>query len=397
MPDFVEGGCLYFIPGNDIIGVGQVVGEAAVKFRCLRFGQRQYGTSTHDAVPHGLNQFDLLIDVEHARLLQELCVHNPAQLERSFLHPSKTRRWRDGDMALTETPTGLWFQEELYADIACGFTVSAVLHRERSACQDILILDTPALGKVLVLDGIVQCAQKDEAIYHEMLAHSGVLLRQTVAPTGGLDVLVVGGGDGGIARECLKHAGVARVTVVDIDPRVRDAVLAHFPELPAGAYADARLTALDADAVDFVRRHRGRFDLIVADTPDPVGVAMPLFGRDFVTDCHAALKEGGVFVRHAGSLLLQTEEFVRVRGDVAVVFGAKHMRTGLLATCSYLGGWFGWLAAVKDVLYPDDEPARQSMRARFTQAALDVRWYSPDVQFAAQVLPPAYAKKETDG
>ena len=125
-------------------------------------------------------------------------------------------------MALIETNDGLWFQEDLYPEIDCGFKVSVVLHHERSAFQDILILDTPALGKVLALDGIVQCAQKEEANHHEMMAHSGVLLRRTVAPTEGrLDVLVVGGG--GIARECLKHAGVARVTVVDIDPRVREA------------------------------------------------------------------------------------------------------------------------------------------------------------------------------
>lgn len=296
-------------------------------------------------------------------------------------------------MALIETNNGLWFQEDLYADIACGFKVSAVLHRERSAIQDILILATPVLGKVLVLDGIVQCAQKDEAIYHEMLAHSGVLLLRALAPTEGtLDVLVVGGGDGGIARECLKHGGVGRVTVVDIDPRVRETVLAHFPELPAGAYADARLATVDADAVCFVRAQRNRFDLIVADTPDPVGAAQPLFGQEFVTDCHAALKDGGVFVRHAGSLLLQTDGFVRTRDDVAAVFGRERTRAGLLATCSYLGGWFGWLAAVKNVPYPDGEPARQKMRALFAKAATEVRWYSPDVQFAAQVLPTAYAE-----
>lgn len=291
-------------------------------------------------------------------------------------------------MALTETNGGLWFQEDLYADIAYGFRVSAVLHRERSAFQDILILDTPALGKVLVLDGIAQCAQRDEAIYHEMLAHSGVLLRQTVAPMAdGLDVLIVGGGDGGIARECQKHVGVARLTVVDIDPRVRATVLVHFPELPAGAYADARLTAVDADAADFVRQHRGRFDLIVADTPDPVGAALSLFGRDFVTDCHAALKDGGVFVRHAGSLLLQTDGFFRARDDVGTVFGAKRTRAGLLATCTYLGGWFTWVAAVKKAPYPDDEPARRALRSRFEDARLDVHWYSPEMQSASQVLP----------
>lgn len=300
-------------------------------------------------------------------------------------------------MALTEIPTGLWFQEDLYADIACGFRVSAVLHRESSAFQDILILDTPVLGKVLALEGIVQCAQKDEAIYHEMLAHSGVLLRQTIAPAaGGLDVLVVGGGDGGIARECLKHAGVDRVTVVDIDPRVRETVLAHFPELPAGAYADARLTVVDADAVGFVRQHRNRLDLIVADTPDPVGVATPLFGRDFVADCHAALKDGGVFVRHAGSLLLQTDGFVRTGDDVAAVFGPECTRTGLLATCTYLGGWFGWLAAVKGMAYPDGDHALRTMRALFDHAALEVRWYSPEMQAASQVLPAWMAATKRD-
>lgn len=127
-------------------------------------------------------------------------------------------------MALTETPNGLWFQEDLYADIACGFRVSAILHHETSAFQDSLILDAPALGMVLVV-----------------------------------------GGDGGIARECLKHADVAHVTVVDIDPRVRGTMLAHFPDLPGDAYTDARLTTVDADAVAFVRGQRGNFDLIVAD------------------------------------------------------------------------------------------------------------------------------------
>jgi len=295
-------------------------------------------------------------------------------------------------MALTETDEALWFQEDLYADIAYGFRVTAILHREKSAFQEILVLESPALGKVLVLDGVVQCAQRDEAIYHEMLAHSGIFLRLAAAPppVAGLNVLVVGGGDGGIARECLKHAGVAQVTVVDIDPRVRETVLAHYPELPAGAYADPRLAAVDVDAAGFVRQHRASFDLIVADTTDPVGIALPLFGRDFVADCFAALKEGGAFVRHAGSLLLQTDEFVRTRDDVAAVFGTQRTRTGLLATCTYLGGWFTWIAAVKNAAYPEGDAA---LRVLFEQAAPDVRWYSPELQAASQVLPRFVAEK----
>lgn len=294
-------------------------------------------------------------------------------------------------MALIETPNGLWFQEDLYSDIALSFRVLTVLHRETSDFQDILILDTPVLNKVLVLDGIVQAAQKDEAIYHEMLAHSGIFLCFAAAPTAaGLEVLVVGGGDGGIARECLKHADVNKVTVVDIDPRVRETVLAHFPELPAGAYDDPRLTAVDADAVEFVHRRRDCFDLIVADTTDPVGAAMPLFSRSFVADCHAALKGGGVFVRNVGSLLLQADEFRQTRADVAAVFGAGRCRAGLLATCNLLGGWSTWLTAVKQAPYPEGVAALHAARARLAQAALDLRWYSPDIQAASQVLPGEY-------
>ncbi len=297
-------------------------------------------------------------------------------------------------MALTETDKGLWFQEDLYADIAYGFRVSAILHRENSAFQEILVLESPALGKVLVLDGVVQCAQRDEAIYHEMLAHSGIFLRLAAAPApvAGLNVLVVGGGDGGIARECLKHAGVAQVTVVDIDPRVRETVLAHYPELPAGAYADPRLAAVDADAAGFVRRHRDCFDLIIADTTDPVAIALPLFGRDFVADCFAALRIGGAFVRHAGSLLLQADEFTRARADVAAVFGPQRTRTGLFATCAYLGGWFSWISALKNACYPEADSALKAMRARFAQTAPAVRWYSPAMQCASLVLPRFLAK-----
>ncbi len=276
--------------------------------------------------------------------------------------------------------------------------MTAILHREKSAFQEILVLESPALGKVLVLDGVVQCAQRDEAIYHEMLAHSDVFLRLAAVPppVAGLNVLVVGGGDGGIARECLKHAGVAQVTVVDIDPRVRETVLAHYPELPASAYADPRLAAVDTDAAGFVRQHRDCFDLIIADTTDPVGMALPLFGREFVADCFAALKEGGAFVRHAGSLLLQADEFTQARGEVAAAFGPQRTRTGLFATCSYLGGWFSWVSALKNARYPEAESALQAMRALFEQSALDVRWYSPEMQCASLVLPRLVAEPAAD-
>jgi hypothetical protein len=76
LPDFGKRSGFYFTPRNDIIGIGKVVSEAAVEFRFLRFSQRWYSSTAYDTVPDGLNQFNLLVNVEYTSLLQKLCVHD---------------------------------------------------------------------------------------------------------------------------------------------------------------------------------------------------------------------------------------------------------------------------------------------------------------------------------
>src|SRR6202167_2006041 len=154
----------------------------------------------------------------------------------------------------------------------------APLAEEKSKYQRIRIFDTVANGRVLVLDDIVQLTTRDESAYAEMLPHLPLLEHGRAKR-----VMIVGGGDLSIAEEALKHKGVEEVVLVDIDGRVVELCREHFGTINRKAFADRRLKIEIADAFEYLGRaqSKGRFDLIVADGPDPDGPAKALFGESF--------------------------------------------------------------------------------------------------------------------
>ena len=154
----------------------------------------------------------------------------------------------------------------------------APLAEEKSRYQRIRIFDTVANGRVLTLDDIVQITTRDESAYAEMLTHLPILEHGRVER-----VMIVGGGDLSIADEALKHKTVKEVVLVDIDGRVVELCREHFAEINAKAFRDKRLKIEIADAFEYLGRaeSKGRFDLIVADRPDPVGPGKALFGETF--------------------------------------------------------------------------------------------------------------------
>src|SRR6201995_2792155 len=146
--------------------------------------------------------------------------------------------------------------------------VTKVLADERSDFQRIRISDTVANGRVMTLDDIVQITTRDESAYAEMLTHLPLLEHGKASR-----VMIVGGGDLSIADEALKHKAVKEVVLVDIDGRVIELCKKHFAEINAKAFKDKRLKQEVADAFEYLGRpqNKGRFDLIIADRPDPVG------------------------------------------------------------------------------------------------------------------------------
>lgn len=273
-----------------------------------------------------------------------------------------------------------WVNEHINEDAGFRTLYEAVGGlRVIDSTQDLAVFENPTFGKMMILDGAVQVTLRDEFIYHEMMAHVALFAHGAARR-----VLIVGGGDGGIAREVLAHRAVEAVTLVEIDRAVVDLCTAEFPAISAGAFEDPRLDLVIADGAAFVTETAGEFDVIIVDSPDPVGPGAVLFEVPFYSACRDALAPGGVMITQSGMPFLTPEWFA---GHAATLAGAFPARQFFLSTVpSYTGGPMahGFLAA---------DPAAaavpvETLHERFTAAGLTTRYYTPQMHRAAFALPP---------
>jgi len=271
----------------------------------------------------------------------------------------------------------MWFDEGLYPDIRQGFAYDALLHESRSAFQSIQVFDTPRLGRVLVLDGVVQTTERDEFVYHEMMAHVPLFGHGAARR-----VLIVGGGDGGILREVLRHP-VDSATMVEIDGEVVRISREFLPALSAGAFEDPRARLIVGDGAAFLAGDGEAFDAIVVDSTDPIGPGEALFRQAFYADCRRRLAPGGVLVTQNGTPFLQPEEFAVTAAARARLF--RHSGFYFAAVPTYYGGAmaFGWASDGRDLAAA--EPAR--LDAALAGSAIACRHYNAAVHAAAFAMP----------
>ncbi|MCR6631184.1 MAG: polyamine aminopropyltransferase [Magnetospirillum sp.] len=272
-----------------------------------------------------------------------------------------------------------WFQETLYDHWRQSFRVTREVTRVRGPMQEIAVFETPGFGRVLTLDGVIQVTTGDEFIYHEMLAHVPIYAHGAVR-----SACVVGGGDGGMLREILKHRSIERAVLVEIDGAVVDFCRQHLPSVSAGAFDDPRTRIVIADGIKYMAETTERFDLIVVDSTDPIGPGEVLFTESFYQDCARCLTAEGIVVNQNGVPFLQgaevTDTWRRRRPHFA------DLGYYLAAVPTYVGGFMalGWAAA-------SPRPRAESLetiRARFRAAPVPARYYTPDVHKAAFALPP---------
>jgi spermidine synthase len=191
---------------------------------------------------------------------------------------------------------GGWREFDVLPGERASYEITNVLTRAQTAFQDVEIVETRSFGRALFLDGQPQSAVADEYVYHEALVHPAL-----VAHPAPKRVLIAGGGEGATLREVLRHPGVERAVMVDIDGELVELCRRHLAEMHQGAFDDPRAEVVIGDALAYLRDHDDRFDAIVIDLTDPSedGPIGELYGEPFYRLVASRLADGGIVVLQA--------------------------------------------------------------------------------------------------
>jgi spermidine synthase len=271
-----------------------------------------------------------------------------------------------------------WIEEHLHKHWHAKLKVDRVIHEVHTDLQDLVIFENGDFGRVLMLDKIIQLTSKDEFVYHEMMAHVPLFAMQDPK-----SVLIVGGGDGGVLREALRHPSIQNAVLCEIDPSVIDLCRNYFPEVSNGAFDNPRTKVVIADGAKFVAETDSRFDAILVDSTDPIGPGKVLFSEQFYRNCKRCLNHGGVLVTQQGLPFLQPWE---IKESVQLFRTFFRDATAYLpVTASYLGGHFalGWASddpSLRNVRVP-------TLRERFARLSGETNYYTPEMHSAAFVHP----------
>lgn len=270
-----------------------------------------------------------------------------------------------------------YFEETLYDAVCQQFRIDKLYYESKTEHQHLMIFHNAQLGRVMTLDGVVQTTEADEFVYHEMMTHVPLLAHGSAKR-----VLIVGGGDGGILRELLRHS-VDHVSQVEIDKAVVDMAIEYLPNHSTGAYDDPRLNLVIADGMEFVRDSSDKFDVIIVDSTDPIGPGEVLFSSDFYGHAKRRLTEGGVIVTQNGVPFFQPDELKTTYQRLQHRFLDASFYCAPVPT--YYGGFmsFGWAT---DNVQLRNTPV-EKLQARFEATGLTCRYYNPPIHRASFALP----------
>ncbi|KAH9850886.1 saccharopine dehydrogenase [Lenzites betulinus] len=265
-----------------------------------------------------------------------------------------------------------WFREisSQWPGQAMTLKVNRILHVEKSLYQDVLVFESDTYGNVLVLDGVIQCTERDEFSYQEMIAHLPLASHPNPKK-----VLVIGGGDGGVVREVLKHDTVEEVVLCDIDEaviRVSKQFLPHMSSL----LNDPRVTVYVGDGFKFLADNTSTYDVIVTDSSDPVGPAASLFQKPYFELLRDALTPGGHISTQGECLWIHLDLIQDLLKTTRELFPVAEYAYTTIPT--YPSGQIGFMVCSKEAGRDLSKPLR---------AVPNTRYYNADVHKAAFVLP----------
>lgn len=281
-----------------------------------------------------------------------------------------------------------WVEETIHNGFRVRLRATDVHFDIETEHWKLIIFDNPDFGKVMMLDNVVQLTSLDEFVYHETHAHISLFAHGKAR-----NVLIVGGGDGGVLREVLKHQTVESVTLCEIDRTVIDLCLEHFPEVSAGAFDDPRTNIVIADGTAFVKDTDEKFDVIIVDSTDPIGPGAVLFTPEFYADCKSCLAPAGLLITQQGLPAVQPWEVKQSIGYFRDLFADA---SAFMSTIpSYFGGPMVFSWATDDASlrrHPVEEIARRYESA----GSFETKYWSPELHVGSFALP-VYVRKLVEG
>lgn len=249
---------------------------------------------------------------------------------------------------MPESP-GSWVEEIQDGAYGMKWRVKERLFLGKSAYQSVEVVDTVSHGRMLLIDGLLMTSERDEFVYHEMIAHVPLFLHPSPRR-----VLVIGGGDGGTVREVLKHPSVREVALVEIDGVVVDAARRFLPSTSA-ALSDPRVSVLIEDGVKFMAQEDRGYDVILIDSTDPIGPAQPLFGSQFYAHVKRRLTADGIVVAQGECPFYRLDAQAALLNVVKGAFDAAAIYN--YHNLTYPGGFWSFVIASKtqlDFMTPDE-------------------------------------------
>lgn len=275
----------------------------------------------------------------------------------------------------------MWFSDEHTDHVKLSIRVEQQLFSAQSEFQRIDVLESKEFGRILVADGDLMLTEKDEFIYHEMITHVPMAVHPHVE-----NVLVIGGGDGGIVRELIKYDTVKNIDVVEADPLLVEVCRKYFPQM-ACSMNDSRVEIFNEDGLRFVRAKADEYDLIIIDSPNPFGPGEGLFTKEFYGNCFNALHSDGIMINQHESPFYKEEAFQCQRMHKRIIESFPISRIYQAHIPSYPSGhWLFGFASKKYHPLDDMDGTKWMLRGIAT------RYYLPRLHQGVFALP-AYVEE----
>ncbi|MCS7368383.1 MAG: polyamine aminopropyltransferase [archaeon GBS-70-058] len=248
------------------------------------------------------------------------------------------------------------------------------VYSKQSKYQKIEIIDFEEYGRCLVLDDLIQLSELDEHLYHEMHVHPTLISHEKPEK-----ILILGGGDGGVLREVLKHGCVKSVIMVEIDEEVIEAVKKYMPNIPRGAFEDPRVKIVIEDGKKYVEETNEKFDIVLMDLtdPEPSGPSIQLYGKEFFKEIKRILEDDGILLLQSSGYEMYGRRILEIQESLKEIF--KYVGIYSNYVPSYGGEWtFTYASDKVDVLGLELE----EISRRYLDRKLNTRYYNPELHFS---------------